>query len=325
MARRGAVLNRPIRQPAWGLPRALPGVAWLLVALVATACAGPIPTPAPSRGGPSGSAPPGSSPAASSGPTVGAIEHRTGATDVILRIEQGGGFVPIDFLATQAPGFTLYGNGVIVFQQATPIFPQPDANGVVKGVPWRTASLDERQIQDLLEFALGRGGLGTARELYMANGVADAPDTIFTIHAGGVDKTVVVNALGIDSQSGPDSVARAAFSALAARLRDFDRGGSIGSDVYQAERYRGVLTQRDAATSGAVQWPWPAIDPAAFKPGPNDGTGGPTLPHRTMSPADVAILGLPGIEGGIQGLTLRGPDGKTYGFILRPLLVDEKE
>jgi len=42
-----------------------------------------------------------------------------------------------------------------------------------------------------------------------------------------------------------------------------------------------------------------------------------------MTPADVAKLGLTGIEGGEQGLVLAGPDGKAYGFLLRPLLPDE--
>jgi hypothetical protein len=313
--------NRTIRLPAAARWSAL-----LVVALAAAACSSTNPTPSATGAPPSGSLPASASPVASPAPTVGAIEHRTGATDVILRIEQGGGFVPIDFLATQAPGFTLFGNGVIVFQRKVTVFPQPDANGVVKAIPWRTASLDEGQIQELLEFALGRGGLGGARETYIASGVADAPDTIFTVHAGGVDKTVVVNALGIDTQGGLDAVARAAFANLATRLLDFDQGGTIGSDVYQPDRYRGVLTERDAAPGIAViEWPWPALKPTDFREGANDGSGGPRLPHRTLGTTEVAALKLADIEGGVQGLTVRGPDGKTYSFTLRPLLADEKD
>lgn len=44
-----------------------------------------------------------------------------------------------------------------------------------------------------------------------------------------------------------------------------------------------------------------------------------------MTADEIAALKLTGIEGGVQGLTLRGPDGKTYSFASRPLLVDEKE
>ena len=317
--------NGPIRLPVVARSCAL-----LLVALAAAACSGPSPSPSTSAAPPSGSPIAGASATAipSTGPTVGAIEHATGATDVVLRLEQGGGFVAPEFLATQAPSFTLFGNGVIVFQQTPTVFPQPDANGVVKAIPWRTAKLDEGQIQELLGFALGQGGLGTARESYIAGGIADAPDTTFTIRAGGIDKTVVVNALGMDTRGGPDTVARAAFSKLAARLQDFDQGGSIDSDVYQAERSRGILSERDATPGVEVlDWPWPAIKPADFKAGANDGsgTGGPIVPHRTMTADEVAALKLTGIEGGVQGLTLRGPDGKAYSFATRPLLVDEKE
>ncbi len=215
-----------------------------------------------------------------------------------------------------------------MFQQTPTVFPQPDANGVVKAIPWRTAKLDESQIQELLAFALGQGGLGTARDSYIAGGIADAPDTIFTIGAGGVAKTVTVNALGMDTQAGPDTVARAAFATLAARLQDFDRGGTIDSDVYHADRSRGILSERDAAAGVPVlDWPWPAIKPADFLAGANDGsgTGGPTVPHRTMTADEVAALTLSGIEGGVQGVTIRGPDGKVYSFATRPLLVDETE
>ena len=98
----------------------------------------------------------------------------------------------------------------------------PTRTASCKRIPWRTAKLDEGQIQELLEFALGPGGLGTARDGYIDNGIADAPNTIFTIDAGGVDKTVVVNALGRTARPGPDTAARAAFFKLAERLRDFD-------------------------------------------------------------------------------------------------------
>ncbi|HLO36067.1 MAG TPA: hypothetical protein VK194_08290 [Candidatus Deferrimicrobium sp.] len=297
---------------------------FLAVVLVAIGCASPTATPRPSGPRPSSVPTVGPSLVPSSGPTVGAIGHATGASDVVLRIEQGGGFGPIDLLATQAPGFTLFGNGVIVFQRAPTTFPEPDANGVVKSIPWRTASLDEGQVQELLAFALGPGGLGTARESYVAGGIADAPNTIFTIRAGGVDKTVVVNALSEASQPGPDTVARAAFATLAKRLQDFDQAGTISSDIYRPDRYRGVLTERDAAAA-SLDWPWPALKRTDFKEGAKDGAGGPTLPHRTMNTDEIAALKLSDIEGGVQGLAIKATDGKTYAFVLRPLLADEKE
>jgi hypothetical protein len=245
---------------------------------------------------------------------------------VILRVESGGGFVPIDFLATQAPTFTLYGNGVVVFQPKVETFPQPDANGVTKGVPWRTAKLDEGQVQELLEFALGPGGLGTARETYVEGGIADAPSTIFTVHAGGIDKTVTVNALGEQPQAGPDALARTAFFKLASRLQDFDEGGRIATDVYTPDRFRGVLIERDAQPGvEPAAWPWADIPFAEFKEGPQDGSGPTTFPHRTLSAAEAGALKLDDIAGGVQGIALKAPNGKVYGLILRPLLAEETE
>jgi hypothetical protein len=298
-----------------------------LIALLVVACNSPAPSSAASAS-PGASAPP-SGPATSPSAqpsTSGAIQHKTGASDVVLRVESGGGFVPIDFLATQAPTFTLYGNGVVVFQPKVEQFPQPDANGVVKGVPWRTATLDEGQIQELLEFALGPGGLGGARETYMEGGIADAPSTIFTVHAGGIDKTVTINALSEEPRPGPDALARVAFWKLAARLGDFDEGGRIPTDVYSPDRFRGVLIEREAQPGVVpMEWPWGAIPFAEFKPGPQDGSGPTTFPHRTLTAAEAAALKLEGIEGGVQGIAIKASDGKIYGLVLRPLLAEETE
>ena len=299
----------------------------LLVVLVAAACGNSTPTGTPPPASPGSSQGPGASPspAPSSGPTVGAIDHPTGASDVILRIESGGGFVPIDFLATQAPTFTLYGNGVIVFQRQVTEFPQPDATGVTKGIPWRTATLDESQVQELLEFALGQGGLGAARASYIDGGIADAPDTIFTIHAGGVDKTTVVNALSEEPRPGPDTLARSAFFKLAKRLQDFDQGGTIDSDVYAPERFRGVLIEREPqAGLSPLDWPWTTIQLADFTAGPADGSGPTTFPHRTLTRDEVGALNVGAIDGGLQGLAIQAPGGKLYNLVVRPLLADEK-
>jgi hypothetical protein len=306
-------------------PGARRSSALIALSLVVVAC-GAATTSPPPAGSPGPSAAPRSPvPSVTPAPTVGAIEHKAGATDVVLRLEEGGGFVPIDFLARQAPTFTLYGDGIIVFQPKVETFPQPDAAGVVHNIPWRTAKLDETQIQDLLAFALGPGGLGPARDSYIDGGIADAPNTIFTVRAGGLDKTVVINALGGDfGQGQPDAQARASFLRLAERLRDFDNGGSIPTDVYTSNRYRGVLTEREPQPEPKpLAWPWPAIKPADFKAEPTP-DGGTSLPRRVLSTAEVDALGIKDVAGGLQGVVLAGPDGKSYSLIVRPLLAEEK-
>jgi hypothetical protein len=289
--------------------------------LVLAGCGSAAATPTPAASG-APSNPPTSAPSSTPAATVAGIDHRTGATDVILRLEEGGGFVPIDFLASQAPSFTLYGDGVVVFQPRVETFPQPDASGVVHGVPWRTAKLDEGQIQELLEAALGPGGLGAARESYIDGGIADAGNSIFTIRAGGVDKSVTINALS-DASQGPDAPARAAFWKLAERLRDFDRGGSVATDVFQSDRYRGVLIEREPqAGPGATKWPWTTIKLADFQAEALP-DGGTSFPRRTLSPDDVGALKIADFGGGLQNIVVAGSDGKSYTLVVRPLLADE--
>ena len=205
---------------------------------------------------------PSQAPQPTPGTTVGAIDHPVGATDVVLRLEEGGGFVPMEMMAAQAPTFTLYGNGVIVFQPKVETFPEPDANGVIHSIPWRTAKLDESQIQDLLEFAIGTGGLGTAKDSYVEGGIADAPEHDLHSKAGGLDKTVVVNALadGGDPGSrrgGPIGVLQARPEAP--RLRS----GRLDPDRRLSARRlpRRADGSRAAGRPAAISWPWPAIQP----------------------------------------------------------------
>jgi hypothetical protein len=293
----------------------------LLVVVVIVGCASAA---APSSG-PPGSL--GSSPASTPAPTAGGVDQPTGATDVILRMEEGGGFAPIDLVASQAPLFTLYGDGRIVFQQLAQTFPEPGPDGITRPLPWRTGQLDPGQVDEVLTFALDPGGLGAARDSYIDNGIMDAPNTIFTIDAGGLKKTVIVNAIGMEPTGGPDDAARARFKRLADRLRDFDDGGTIASDVYAPISYRAVLVQREidpaVPAPSAVPWPWPDLKLSDFKEG--DGTTGPTFPHKTLTGQQVAALSLGDIAGGAQGLIIQSPVGETFSVTLRPLLPDETD
>src|SRR5262245_6301412 len=315
----GNVGNRsPAAGVRGGMPKIRLPIAAVTLALVAAACssAGAATAPPSTQG---------NSPTPE--PTQSGIDHPTGARDVILRMEEGRGFVPIDFAAIQAPVFTLYGDGRIVFQQLVETFPQPDANGIMKPIPWRTAQLDAGQIEEILTFALGPGGIGTARDSYIDNGIADAPNTIFTINAGGLKKTVVVNALGMDPTGGADDAARAQFKKLADRLRDFDQGGTISTDVYRPTTYRGVLIEREVDPNipgpGPVAWPWSDVQITDFKEG--DGTSGPTFPHAALAVGQIDALKLGDVGGGAQGVVVKSPDGKTYSLTIRPLLPDESE
>ena len=292
--------------PASGTPRParrLAAVTPLLLVLAACSAAGPTGTPGSSAG-----------PTTVPTPTVPAgIEHPTGAKDIVLRFEAGGGFVPIDFLATEAPSFTLYGDGTVVFRdpQATP--PEPVGN-VNRSIPFQTIRLGEEGIQALLEQGLGPGGLGIAVGPYMGMG-ADLPTATFTVNADGGTKQVSVNGFSPDIHPN-DALIVGQLARFADQLRTFGNG-IAGEEVYQPAAYRGVLSKIDQVNGAVVDWPWPDITPTDFVAGQNE-----FFMTRTMTPAEVAVLGIQGIEGGMQGLNFQ-KDGKAYSFALRPLLPDE--
>lgn len=284
--------------------------AMMLVAAVAlSACGGSGGSPTP---------PPVGSPGPTSAPTTGPddIEHATGAVDVVFQFEQGGGFVPMGFFATQAPQFTLYGDGTVIFRDFTAAPPANDKVGALQ--PYLIAHLTEPEVQAFLRFALADSGLGVARTSYNPGNVADAPSSMFRVRAGGLDKVVSVEALGFENPQSPDSAILKALAALGERISSFATSVT-GETAWTPDRWRGVLTADGFGP--ALAWPWKAITPADFVQ-PADPTA-PQFPIHTLSAADVDALGLTGIEGGFTNLPMTGPDGKLYTLALRPILPEE--
>jgi len=252
--------------------------------------------------------------------TPGPISHPTAATDLILRVFVGGGFVAPGFLATEAPAFSLYGDGTVIFRDTTAPLPT-STDGIARGLRFQQVHLSEDRVQELLAAALDTAGLRTAKTDY-ALPVADAPTTSFTIDAGGVRKQVNVNGLGIvpDTAAGTDRDALLALSSFRDRLLAF---GSTATGVvaWTPDRYRGTLL--DAASGPGRPWPWTTFTPATFT-NISDGASLP-WPTRRMSSAEAAALGIDDLEGGAQAIVLRSPfpQGAFLSLSLRPLLPDE--
>jgi hypothetical protein len=244
-----------------------------------------------------------------------------GATDLVLRYESGGGFVAPGFLATEAPAFSLYGDGTAIFRNPHDAPPVPDstASPLVRGVPFQVVHLNDDQVQALLAYAIDTAGLGVAATRY-DRPIADAPTTVFTIHTAMVDKAVSVNGLGIDVGGSADAPMLARLTALASKLQGF--GSAVPGEVpWSPDRYRGILTE-DASSTTPASWPWTTISPRDFVQ--QAGPDAPPFPIRTMTRADVSPLGIAGLEGGLQGLVLESPTGQVFSFRLRPLLPDER-
>jgi hypothetical protein len=296
-----------------------------LIALSLVACSSVAAPSSPPSGAPSGGP---SSALASEAPSPtlvgGGVDHKTGATDVLLRYEETGGFMIAGYSAAQAPHFTLYGDGTVIFRN--PMAEAPASQGsVMRFNPLRTAKLSEEQITELLVLALGEGGLAAARPNYENNMVTDVTSSVFTIEAGGISKTVSVYALGFDMEpTDPDAAARTAFKKLADRLADFDQGGSLASDVYVPSAYRASIIESPGMAAPDIRdWPWPDLTVADFKPDADP--NGLSFPHRTMTTAEIDQLGVEDFEGGFHGLILRGSDDKLYTMALRPLLPDDED
>jgi len=242
-------------------------------------------------------------------------------------METGGGLVPMEFFATQIPQFTLYGDGTAVFEPqravavplSTMTLPQPDP-------PFLTAKLTETEVQELLDSALDEGHLAVAKESYSLSGVADAPTTLFTIHAGGYDKSVEIYALGISEPYGNEADDRAHMAALASRLANFTADpGHDQPDSYDPALYRVTLFQSyGPSSSPAIEWPWSDISVSDFRP--SDERPGDVL---VMSREQVAKLtNVP--NGGQMGIWVARPyvganqtEALPFEIAIRPLLPDE--
>ncbi len=289
----------------------------LLLAACTAGAAGPTATPT-------------ASPTASPSPTpspiptgqVGEIEHPTGPTDVVLRMHVGGGFVPMEIALIETPAFTLFGDNTVIFRPSPPqghIFdPSAPQAAYVK------ATMNADQVDALLTYALNQGGLLDAREDYSNIGIADAPSTTFTINAGGVDKQVLIAALGFDS--GPEAVDaadRAKFAVLADLLDSFDtevaKGNVESSEPYQPTMYKAMLPEAFQGQQGvAIEWPWDDLTMDDF---PITAESGFANGYITAEQAAL-VIDVP--SGGVGGLLLEAPDGKLYSLAIRPLLPDEE-
>lgn len=207
-----------------------------------------------------------------SGADDDAIRHPAGDA-LVLRVETRGGFVGPDMQLTQLPGFTLLGDGRVIQPGAVmAIFPGPLMP------PLTVRRLNESGVQAVLREVAATGLFTVDRRYDAANQhVADAPDTIFELHADGVEVTVSVYALGIagDGLPADEAAAYARLSMLNDRLASLDAWlpdsawTDARSSAFTADALR--LLVRDATGDppdqtgiGVNLVPWPAdADPNA--------------------------------------------------------------
>lgn len=263
----------------------------------------------------------------------GQIRHPAGDA-LVFRIENAGGFVPPQFQFISVPSFSLTGDGRVIVEGAqTEIYP----GHLVP--PLNVRTLTEAGLQSVLELLTESGQFGSSVEWRGAqNFVADASDTIFSLHAGDRELVVKVYGLGTFSAdeahpglSAAEAAAHEALTALMERLTTLDGWlpASAWADddwqPYAPTALRLVVRNADADPpddSGIgntpIEWPGPG-DPAAF------GSETNLVDLRCGVVAGEEAQTWNGLLATANELTRFTSHGHTYEVGVRPLLPEEPE
>jgi hypothetical protein len=254
----------------------------------------------------------------------GGIDHPTAADELVLRVQTGGGFVPVEYNLRSVPGFSLFGDGTLIVEgPMIEIYPPPALPNL------QASRLTEEAVQAILAEAEAAGLLGPDAT-YDYPCIADAPTTTFTVVADGATHTVSAYALGFDEGAGGgacegvDQEARAVLSEFWAKLGDLSSWlpqGSMSAESEYVPTEMRVYVRPYLGDPELEQEPieWPLDQPL-------DGFGEPD-PNLSdtrcgvVSGADLEEL-QPLAQSANQ-LTPWVSDGTEHALVFRPLLPDE--
>ncbi len=255
----------------------------------------------------------------------GGISYPIAADQVVLRIEQGGGFVTLQYNLTNTPLFSLFGDGLLVTPGAQiEIYPGPALPALAQ------ERLSADAIQQLLQAALD-AGLNTDRSYTDLGsvGISDAATTTFTLTVDGQTHTTAVYALSElgpkpDSMSQDEYQSRQDLSAFQMKATDLSwlpQGSLSDQGAYEPSALRLFVSdyQPDMSlTEPPVEWPLSPGLATFGDPLPDAGNGircGAVV-------SDAAATLLPVVEQANQ-LTPWTSEGTRYQVLFRPLLPDE--
>ena len=207
------------------------------------------------------------------------LSRPTGAGEVVVQVMVAGGFVPVEAAVSEVPRVTVLGDGtVITTAPVIAIYPGPAIT------PLQSVQVPARTVDALVARAADLGLL--AGELDFGQPpVADAPDTIVTITAGGTEHRHVANALGIEDRAGAGIGEQAAANRRA--LQSFVEATSElppGETMWEPPAIA-VYTLGDHMPDPELPQPareWPLASPPATGPG--------VAPCTLVEGADVETL-----------------------------------
>jgi hypothetical protein len=258
-------------------------------------------------------------------PGAGGIDHSTARDRVLVRISVEGGFTPIEWTYTNFPMFSLLGDGTLILPGAQiELYPGPALPAI------SSRQVDEAGIQAILVEALGAiakipGDLDNLG--FMA--IADAPTTVITVSAGGVDRTIRAYALA-ELQDRPQGMpedeyrARVRLQELVTKLGTLEAWLPVGSlgpetsfEASAARLFIGKYRKVDDLPQEPIPWPLEgslagfgdaADDSGLYRCGVVEGADWTTI-HQAASRANE--------------LTPWTDGGDRFSILFRPLLPDE--
>jgi hypothetical protein len=261
------------------------------------------------------------------GPTLppGSIVHAQGSDDLVIQVDNEGGFVAPSYTMKQIPQFTLFGDGGIFTPGVEPaIYPGPALPSIER------QELTEEGLQAILARAIAAGLKdGTDYTDFGSTQVADAGTTVFTFAADGVRHTVKVYALSQLSER-PDGMSTQEFQARQAlegflndlgTLEQWLPAGSLGdASPYTGEGARVFVSayQPDAQLQEPAQR-WPLV---AALGSFGDATGFMDTRCGIVTAQDWSATLQPRAKSANE-LTPWTSDGQRYSISFRPLLPNE--
>jgi len=248
----------------------------------------------------------------------------------LLRIENTGGFVPVEYTLTAIPTFSMFADGrVITTGPMIEIFPQPALPNL------RVMTLNEKGIARVLGVAKSAGLFDGSADYELPN-IADAQSTVFTLNADGVSTEVSAYALGFDDSIGmdiPNAEARKKLNELRDFLFNLQTELTAEEITKADESYLSDEIRIFAAPIDPASPPWQDVieEPASIAwplgvglaeiGAPFTGPFSEGTRCTTITGADVERLYK--VLSGANQLTPWESEGELYQIWVRPLLPDE--
>lgn len=228
----------------------------------------------------------------------------------ILEVRFEGGFAPVEFLFSQTPRFTLFGDGRLVFEGPTAaIFPGPLLPNL------QVVDIGVDGLSDVLS-AVTASGLPDVTEVInsdAANFVADAPNTVITYTDENGDHIYNVYALGITNEDQQlNSLQR-----IVDTLDELSVNSPFVGD-YPSDRMQVIVGQ--AFGGGDVE---ATIEPWPLALAPGDVPDFVADLKCVVIDGDDAAAALPIFQAANQ-MTFFEEGGTEYRLTVRPLLIGEE-